>query len=464
MIAIKQVWSKRKIIEGIRLLFVEHGAITPREIRRDYARLYNATQKCIYFGGWLKAVEAAGYADKYERILDKARRQALARRKKTRDKWSKKLIQKNIRALRDAGQSLYGGEARKTHRNLLRAAQSKLYFGSWKKAVSSIGVNYNRLERGYFKKKKVFTCILKDRRCRGLLATWQKQLALHNYHRVTIIKKLRDAQKFIGFFTDKRQIESLTEADVKKYLCSKEIKQLSARTVESTIISLRQFMEFCVKNGATKDNPFDEIERPQYKLSGPAALSEQELARFVGAIEELPFNELVKIRGRLMIELIVYCGLRQQEVISLKRREVDLVEMTLKVEQGKRKKDRLIPINEALSGTITKYLELRGQNYGRYLITNRMNNRQINSIVFYNLFRLLSMKAGLKIVVTPHLLRSTFATILFDRGAPIRAIQELMGHTFVNTTARYIQVSIGYLRKEMSKHPLLAASPDNKKP
>ena len=168
----------------------------------------------------------------------------------------------------------------------------------------------------------------------------------------------------------------------------------------------------------------------------------------------MPVDDLAKARGRLAIGLIVYCGLRRRELLSLKKRDVDLNEMIIKVKQGKHRKDRLLPINRKLVETIREYLRLRGNDYGRYLLSNKRNNRKMDNSQLHYLFRDISKQAGLK-RVTPHLLRGTLATLLLNREASIRSIQELMGHNSIDTTARYTQVSMDLLRKEMAKHPLL---------
>lgn len=377
--------------------------------------------------------------------------------------WSKKIIQAEIRKIYNTGQPLICRDIINSNKKLVRAAQKKRYFGSWRVAVKSIGINYNKYEKLYKKKKCLLYCDIKNGRYGKTLMAWQKHLALRGYHRLTVRLRLKVVKRFIDKYLKLKPIASMNHSSAKKYLCSRGIRSYSPKTMENIIVSLTQYFDFCVQKGIVKTNPFAEIKSPKYEKRNTPVLNEQELRTAVNAIEGLPISDVAKARGRLIIELIIYCGLRRREVVSLKRQDVNLDELTIRVKQGKHRKDRLLPINEALAVTINKYLALRGKNYSRYLLSNKNNNHKLNDTQMHCFFRLLSKQSGIK-NITPHLLRGTLATLLFSRGAPIRSIQEIMGHSQVSTTANYIRVSLDCLRKEMSKHPLLAAEPNDKNP
>ncbi|OGC11540.1 hypothetical protein A3K48_03415 [candidate division WOR-1 bacterium RIFOXYA12_FULL_52_29] len=368
--------------------------------------------------------------------------------------WSRGIIKREIKSIHANGYSILYKNAIKSHFRLVKTAQLKRYFGGWRAAVKAAGINYYKYEALYKKKKPRINYFVDDPVARNLLWKWRRELILKNYNHLTIVLKIKWVKRFINFLKKGQKLETLTRNDAKKYLFSKKAIKYSPRTLQIIKTSLNHFFEFCVKKGILKESPFLEIDFPRYEKIMPAVLQEEDLIHLVRAIDEMPVDDLAKARGRLAIGLIVYCGLRRRELLSLKKRDVDLNEMIIKVKQGKHRKDRLLPINRKLVETIREYLRLRGNDYGRYLLSNKRNNRKMDNSQLHYLFRDISKQAGLK-RVTPHLLRGTLATLLLNREASIRSIQELMGHNSIDTTARYTQVSMDLLRKEMAKHPLL---------
>lgn len=369
--------------------------------------------------------------------------------------WSRQIIQREIKSMHANGYSILYKNAIKSHFRLVRSAQHKRYFSGWRAAVKAAGINYYKYEALYQKKKQRISCFVDDPVARKLLWKWKRELVLKNYNRLSIILKIKWVKRFVDSLRKNQKLETLTRNDAKRYLLSKKVIKYSPRTMQIIRGALNHFFNFCVKKGEIGENPFLEIDFPRYEKVMPAVLQEEDLISLIRAIDEMPVDDLTKARGRLAIGLIVYCGLRRRELLLLKKRDVDLNEMVIKVKQGKHRKDRLLPINKNMVETIKTYLKLRGNDYGRYLLSNKRNNRKMDNAQLHYYFRSVSKQAGLK-RVTPHLLRGTLATLLLNREASIRSIQELMGHSSIDTTARYTQVSMDLLRKELAKHPLLS--------
>ncbi|MFA4905188.1 MAG: tyrosine-type recombinase/integrase [Candidatus Margulisiibacteriota bacterium] len=448
-------WTRRKIINGIRKIFIYRRNITPKEIRRDYSALYQIAQRREYYGGWLRAIEAAGMAEKYKRILARSYKTALLKRKKYRAKWSKELIQSQIKYLESKGEPLDGGYIRRHYFNLLHAAGHKRYFGSWRKAVESVGINYNSIANKMLKKPQIVTFVVKDKLFNKMIKAWRREMIDKNYHRLTINMRLRHLKKAIKYWGN-IGIRNISSESIKHFIYSLGKRGLSPITIKSTLSSVQHFFLYCLKYGGIAKDPFDNIHLPQNKKCLPKVLSEEEMRSFLACIGTCQsISENVRTRDRLIIELIAYCGLRRKELVNLKRKNVNLIDRWLKVEQGKFRKDRIVPLSNDLVNNVRKYLKLRGPCHSHYLITNIYNNRKMDETAINRIFLYYGSLSGLKHRITPHILRNTFATLLFEGGAQLRSIQELMGHADIDTTSKYIRVSVDHLRKEIQKHPMI---------
>jgi integrase/recombinase XerD len=150
------------------------------------------------------------------------------------------------------------------------------------------------------------------------------------------------------------------------------------------------------------------------------------------------------IRDKAMLEIMYSSGLRVSELVNLQKNELNIPEKILKV-KGKRDKTRLIPVGEIAMEYLILYLnQVRSKNkfanQSKYLFINA-SGKPITRQLFFMQVRKYAELAGINKTISPHTLRHSFATHLLENGADLRLVQELLGHTNVETTQIYTHVS-----------------------
>jgi integrase/recombinase XerC len=208
-----------------------------------------------------------------------------------------------------------------------------------------------------------------------------------------------------------------------------------------------------VKSGSLAHNPLDGISTPKQDRRIPHILSEGEMQEFLDALPEENFLEL---RNKALFEFLYATGLRVSELTGLRSGDIRFPERLVRV-MGKGKKERIVPFHDQAAAVMQRYLQRR-----------RAEFPAAQDLVFVN-FRggsltPRSVERILKAVyqrlahspqhVHPHLLRHSFATHLLQRGANLRAIQELLGHSSLATTEKYTNLNLSDLLQTYKKfHP-----------
>ncbi len=156
-------------------------------------------------------------------------------------------------------------------------------------------------------------------------------------------------------------------------------------------------------------------------------------------IEEL--RKLIKntnnIKHKLIIKLLYGTGLRVNEIVSLKKEEVNFEELLIHIKLAKGKKDRLVKMPESILGELKSFIDMEG---GEYLFESNMGGK-LTTATIRAILKNAARKAGIKKRVYPHLLRHSFATHLLEQGTDLRVIQKLLGHSDIKTTQIYTQIS-----------------------
>ena len=223
------------------------------------------------------------------------------------------------------------------------------------------------------------------------------------------------------------------------------------------LAALRALFASQREHGRIAENPADLVSTPRQPSRLPRVLSAKEAARLLDAI---PANDPLSMRDRALFELAYSCGLRAEELVSLKRADVDHDGEQLRVE-GKGAKTRFVPVGEQAMAAVRAYLERArpalagaraGAGDGGELFLSKSGRRLGTSDVRRRLRTWTTrVSAG---ACTPHGLRHSFATHLLDGGADLRSIQELLGHSSVSSTQIYTRVESARLRKAYARsHP-----------
>lgn len=234
-------------------------------------------------------------------------------------------------------------------------------------------------------------------------------------------------------------------------------QRLEKTSIARKLACLRTFFKFLVREHRIKTNPAELISSPRLPKKLPSYLPEDEAA----AVVEMPQGDgFQAVRDRAILELLYASGLRVRELVGLNDENLDRPQQLVRV-LGKGRKQRIVPFGEFASKALDAYLVERqrlglerAEDSGQIPLfvsvrARRLSARDVQRLVERTRLRLPSGRH-----VTAHTLRHTFATHLLERGADLRAIQELLGHSSLATTQKYTHVSLEHLRAEYDKaHP-----------
>lgn len=246
-------------------------------------------------------------------------------------------------------------------------------------------------------------------------------------------------------------VDDITNDDIKDFL--KERNPLEeTTTIAHNLTVIKNFHTYLLKQNITSSNPSEFIERPKLRKALPKTLSIEDIDKLL----DIPLNSLFDYRNKAMIELMYGTGLRVSEIVNLTVNDIDLSNCLIRI-MGKGSKERVVPLGEYSIYYINLYLEKRRQMLkGRpcdKLFLNNHGTGMTRQGFFKNLKALLHEK-GLNEEVSPHTLRHSFATHLINRGADLRSIQEMLGHSDISTTKIYTRVSDDKVKDDYNKYHL----------
>lgn len=228
---------------------------------------------------------------------------------------------------------------------------------------------------------------------------------------------------------------------------------LSPRSMARLISSIKSFYNFLVLDGMVRKNPAVNLSSPKTWLALPKFLTVKEVESLLGQPDE---ENIRGVRDKAMLELLYATGLRVSELIALRVRNVNLEDGFLLC-VGKGGKERIVPIGDSAALAVRKYLEEGRDKFlkesSEYLFLSQRGNAFTRQ-GFWKLLKGYAKKAGLAQKISPHVLRHSFATHLLERGADLRSVQLMLGHSQITTTQVYTHVSRKRLRRVYDKyHP-----------
>jgi integrase/recombinase XerD len=241
-------------------------------------------------------------------------------------------------------------------------------------------------------------------------------------------------------------------------------RPLSAMGQYKRLKSVEQFFRWATRKGFLPANPASDLEYPRLPTALPEVLSPEELATVLAAAD---VSNPEGLRERAVMEVMYSTGLRRAEVVRLNLPDIDAARGVVRVVEGKGRKDRFVPIGKRALSWIERYtVDARQRfcrdagNYRLFLrITGEACTPGMMGIRIWKLMR----KVGLKKRGACHLFRHTMASQLLEQGCDVRVIGQMLGHTDLQTTARYTRVGILSLCKaHAAYHP--AEQPDKPMP
>ena len=272
--------------------------------------------------------------------------------------------------------------------------------------------------------------------------------------RNTILSYARDIRKFLGFVkAGKLAWNRVPEETVVRFIHKESRAGLSARSLARLISALRSFYKFLLLSGFVKMDPSSQLTTPSTWRSLPKFLTVKEVEELLGAPDD---KKPRGVRDRAMLEVLYGSGLRVSELASLRLAEVNLEDGFL-VCRGKGGKERIVPLGRSACDAAKRYLaEVRplvvsGERDELFL---SRRGKPFSRQGLWKLIRQHAREAGLAAKISPHVLRHSFATHLLERGADLRSVQLMLGHSQITTTQIYTHVSRERLRRVYDQfHP-----------
>jgi len=273
----------------------------------------------------------------------------------------------------------------------------------------------------------------------------------------SILSYAGDLKKLVDFLVSEEIVVSPIniQKDTLQQFIYESSKVINARSQARLISGLRNFFDYLIFENYRPDNPMELIESPKIGRKLPDTLSVEEIDRLIQSIDlSLPQGE----RNRTLLETLYSCGLRVSELISLKISDLFFDEGFIRV-LGKGDKQRLVPINISTKKLIVEYIQsYRSQinvqkGFEDTLFLNR-RGKMLSRVMIFTIIKNLALKAGITKNISPHTFRHSFATHLLERGADLRAIQQMLGHESITTTEIYMHLDKSFLKEVVNTyHP-----------
>ncbi len=254
-----------------------------------------------------------------------------------------------------------------------------------------------------------------------------------------------DLESFCGHLAARGNTTVHTDfRDVRDFIYELHRRGDNPRTIGRKLAAVRSFYRYLIRMGMVGENPTEAVASPPEHRSLPGPIPLHLIER---AIDAIPEDSPVGVRDRSIVELLYGTGLRNAELVGLDINDIkgDYIRVT-----GKGGRERITPMSRNSRIALDRYLavrcELMRSGPTEALFLSR-NGRRITTRDIARRVKKVFVRVGSGIDVHPHQLRHSFATHLLDRGAELRVIQELLGHSVPTTTQNYTHVSVEKLIK-----------------
>jgi integrase/recombinase XerD len=272
----------------------------------------------------------------------------------------------------------------------------------------------------------------------------------------TIFAYKRDLQKFDEFARKRKlTLESVGRDDLVDFLAGLYRLKLESRTVARQLVTLRNFFRFAQIQELISEDPTINLESPKIRRHLPGYLRLEEVEKL---LEQPDAKTPMGLRDRAMLEVLYSTGLRVSELTGLGVNDLDTKVGYVRC-IGKGDKERIVPVGKKALGMVDKYLrEGRPQllrnakaSSGPALFINR-RGAALSRVGVWKILSAYGRRAGLRVALTPHMLRHSFATHLLERGADLRSVQLMLGHADISTTQIYTHVVEERLKQIYKAH------------
>jgi len=266
----------------------------------------------------------------------------------------------------------------------------------------------------------------------------------------------RDLKKFLLFIKSRgtTSAREIKYGDILDFMTRSREEGLNATTIVRSMVSVKQFFKYLLSEKVLSEDPTAHIKTPKMKKAIPGVISLGDVESILAAPDEsLPEG----LRDAAMLEILYATGIRVSELIGLKLNDVNF-ELGFVVVYGKGSKERVVPIGDKAREKLLSYLRdsrpalLKARESKALFVTRR--GAGMTRQGFWKIIKAQALRAGVTKKISPHTLRHSFATHLLERGADLRTIQVMLGHSDISTTQIYTHVESERLKEIHKKyHP-----------
>jgi len=251
---------------------------------------------------------------------------------------------------------------------------------------------------------------------------------------------------------NQKPFTSVDKKLVHDYFSYRKKSNLSAASRSRILTCLHSFFQYLLNNQKMSNDPTEQMDYPKLEKKLPIFLNIQEVEKLIEAPNT---NSIYGQRDRAMLELLYSCGLRVSELISLSYHNLNLKEEFVRV-HGKGNKERMLPLGEVAIDFLDQYesnsrtLLLKNGQCDSYFLSNRGSAMSRQN--FFYIIKGYAATAGINKPISPHSLRHAFATHLVQKGADLRSVQLMLGHSDISSTQLYTHIQNAQLKMQHQKH------------
>ena len=262
----------------------------------------------------------------------------------------------------------------------------------------------------------------------------------------------RSDLKIFSKWLNNNSLIDVDKKQIQDYFSYRKDSNISASTQSRMLTCLHSFYQYLSDKQNLKIDPTEQLDYPKLEQKLPVFLNVQEVERLLEAPNS---KSLFGQRDRAMLELLYSCGLRVSELINLSYHNINLKDEFIRI-HGKGNKERLLPMGEIAIDYLTKYelnsrpVLLKNGQSDSYFLSNR--GRAMSRQNFFYIIKDYASKAGIDKPLSPHSLRHAFATHLVQKGADLRSVQLMLGHSDISSTQLYTHIQNAQLKAQHQKH------------
>lgn len=271
----------------------------------------------------------------------------------------------------------------------------------------------------------------------------------------SILSYSQDLKKYFDYLDKKgiKEISRVTSKDISDFLFTLR-SAISVCSISRILSTVKSFHKFLVREKIITTSPAEFIETPRLEKKIPSFLNFNDVSRI---LKEPNLKNHKGIRDRAILELMYATGLRVSEASFLKVSDLNLELGFIKC-KGKGSKERIVPLGKVAGHFLQKYInesrpKLSGKKVSQYLFLAQ-GSRRLSRQSIWKMIKKTVYLSGIRKKVSPHTLRHSFATHLLERGADLRSVQEMLGHSSITTTQIYTHINQTRLKEIHTKfHP-----------